>query len=622
MSFFKKLITKLPILLFDVSVIPLAWLGALFLQNNLRWNNSFFFKPSLFTLLVLMAIQVGSFYYCKIYRGVWQFFSFSDVTRIVKSVLLGIIGATLIRYSMGLSSYSSLATLIIYAMILLSLLCAGRSIFRYFLTQEWRETNPENVIKRVLIIGAGSAGEGLIRELQRTQVYLPIGLVDDNPRKKGSELHGIPVLGTVAQLPLLVEQWFVDIILIAIPSASSLDMRRIVMFAERCQVPVRTLPGVHAVASGQVAVQLLRQVNIEDLLGRDQVQLDWDKIKQYMAGKRVLITGGGGSIGSELCHQILRLKPKSVLVLDISEYNLYKIEREMREKFPDIDFKKALMCVNDVIGVNQIFDLFKPQAVFHAAAYKHVPMLQDQTRIAVKNNVLGTQCVAEASIAVGVEKFILISTDKAVNPTNVMGASKRAAEIYCENIDASVATQFIIVRFGNVLGSVGSVVPLFQQQLDQGGPITVTHPDVQRYFMTIREACELILQATVNGLGGEIFVLDMGEPVKITYLAEQMIHLAGKKVGKDIQIQYTGLRAGEKLFEELFHPAAQLTVTEHEKLLKAKNQSFAWSELMEIFQLLKTTCDDPTPQEEALVVLLKNLVPEWVHASVEYSTYA
>ena len=203
-----------------------------------------------------------------------------------------------------------------------------------------------------------------------------------------------------------------------------------------------------------------------------------------------------------------------------------------------------------------------------------------------------------------------------------MGASKRAAEIYCENIDASVATQFIIVRFGNVLGSVGSVVPLFQQQLEQGGPITVTHPDVQRYFMTIREACELILQATVNGLGGEIFVLDMGEPVKITYLAEQMIHLAGKKVGKDIQIQYTGLRAGEKLFEELFHPAAQLTVTEHEKLLKAKNQSFAWSELMEIFQLLKTACYDPTPQEEALVVLLKNLVPEWVHASVEYSTYA
>lgn len=303
------------------------------------------------------------------------------------------------------------------------------------------------------------------------------------------------------------------------------------------------------------------------------------------------------------------LKPKKLLIIDNSEFNLYKIELELSKKFPEIALELALISITDITAVDFLFHQFKPQVIFHAAAYKHVPMLEEQVRVAVQNNVIGTQVVAEASVAVGVEKFILISTDKAVNPTNVMGTTKRVAEIYCQNLNERVDTQFITVRFGNVLGSAGSVVPLFQKQIQAGGPITVTHPDIQRYFMTIPEACQLILQAMVNGIGGEIFVLDMGEPIKICYLAEQMIRLSGKEPGKDIAIEYTGLRPGEKLYEELFHASEQLVQTSHEKLFKAKFRHLEWTELTQTIRLLNTACTMHNNPE--LYILLKSLVPEF-----------
>ena len=462
---------------------------------------------------------------------------------------------------------------------------------------------------RVLIVGAGQAAESLIRDLKRSSAYLPLGIVDDSQRKRGLEVHGVRVLGTIPSLPEWVRNYNIDMIFIAIPSAGSHAMRRIVEYCELCAIPFHTLPSLHALATGQVEVNALRQVNIDDLLGRDPVHLNWDKIAVAIHGMRVLVTGGGGSIGSELCRQIMALQPAKLMVVDSCEYNLYRIDQELRAQNPMAMIQRALISVTDAVAVDEVFSQFKPDIVFHAAAYKHVPLLEDQIRIAVQNNVLGTQIVAQASVTVGAEKFILISTDKAVNPTNIMGTTKRVAEIYCQNLNADVNTQFITVRFGNVLGSMGSVVPLFQKQLEQGGPLTVTHPDIERYFMTIPEASQLILQAMVSGLGGEIFVLDMGEPIKISYLAEQMIRLAGKIPGKDIQIQYTGLRPGEKLFEELFHDSEKLEQTVHEKLFKARFREIDWEALTQTLRMMNTAC--MVHQDDELLILLKSLVPEF-----------
>jgi FlaA1/EpsC-like NDP-sugar epimerase len=391
-------------------------------------------------------------------------------------------------------------------------------------------------------------------------------------------------------------------------------MRRIVDVCEHTERPFQTLPTVQAIPFGQVDVKTLRKVNIEDLLGRDQVTLSWDKIISSIQGRCVLVTGGGGSIGSELCRQIMALHPQKLIVVDHSEFNLYQIQQDLEALFPKKQILAALVNVTDAVAIRHLFQSENPDIVFHAAAYKHVPMLEDQVRVAVCNNVLGTQVVAEAAVSVNVEKFILISSDKAVNPTNVMGTTKRIAEIYCQNLDARVTTQFITVRFGNVLGSMGSVVPLFQKQLECGGPLTVTHPQMERYFMTIAEACQLILQAMVNGTGGEIFVLDMGEPVKITYLAEQIIRLAGKTPFKDITIKYIGLRPGEKLFEELFHVCEQLVPTEHEKLFKAKFRSLDWEILSQALEHIHQACEQH--QIKPILSLLKHLVPEFNDASL------
>jgi FlaA1/EpsC-like NDP-sugar epimerase len=353
----------------------------------------------------------------------------------------------------------------------------------------------------------------------------------------------------------------------------------------------------------------LKEVAIEDLLGRDPVQLDWTAIRTGLSGMRVLVTGGGGSIGSELCRQVARLGVESLTVLELSEFSLYKIEQEFKQEFPDLAFHAVLGDCGDAAVCEHVFDASKPQIVFHAAAFKHVPLLQTQMREAFRNNVLGTQTVAQAADRHGVGGFVLISTDKAVNPTSVMGACKRAAEIFCQNFAARSQTHFITVRFGNVLDSAGSVVPLFREQIRNGGPVTVTHPDIVRYFMTIPEACQLILQASVLGRGGEIFALDMGEPVKISYLAEQMIRLAHKVPGRDIDIVYTGLRPGEKLFEELFHAQENYVETSHAKIFLAQPRHMPWEQLNA--QLARAAHAVREYDEEALRRCLTNLLPEF-----------
>lgn len=604
-----KLRKKLPVLLFDGLSIPLAWVAAYWLRYNLQpVAYAELSSDHLKALLLVFIVQTGSYYYFKIYRGLWQYASLRDVLRIIRSAVTATVLAIPLLYLTSLLHLVPRSIFPLYCIVLISCLCSSRLIARIYFDRKMSQAT-ELDTQRVLIVGAGRAGESLARDLFRHKEYKPVGFVDDSQNKQDFEVHGIKVLGTIRDIVRIVEQERIQLIFIALPSANSALMRHIVKYCEDSGVPFRTLPSLPDLISGRVALSTLRPVRIEDLLGRDQVELEWNKISNGIQGKRVLVTGGGGSIGSELCRQIMLLRPSRLVILDNSEYNLYQIEQELKTRYPSADVAIALVSVTDKRAVHELFAQHRPEVVFHAAAYKHVPLLQNQVRVAVQNNVIGTQVVAAASVEHAVGKFILISTDKAVNPTNIMGTTKRVAEIYCQNLNQQVETQFITVRFGNVLGSTGSVVPLFQKQLEKGGPITVTHPDMERYFMTIPEASLLILQAMVNGSGGEIFVLDMGEPVKIRYLAEQMIRLAGKEPNVDIKIVYTGLRPGEKMYEELFHESEALIPTEHDKLFKAQFRRLDWDELSQALRMLQAGCE--TYQDDELIVLLKNLVPEY-----------
>jgi FlaA1/EpsC-like NDP-sugar epimerase len=522
-----------------------------------------------------------------------------------------VLGALAIAITLFL--YNRLATvprtvLTIYPLVLAVLLGAPRLLYRY-----WKDSRLDFSARapsqRVLVLGAGKAGEALVRDLRRENRYLPVGFLDDKASLRGSRVHGVPVLGALDQLPALARETAAEMLVIAMPTASKAEMRRAVDLCEACNLPFRTVPRLEDVVAGRSSFNELKEVAIEDLLGRDPVQLDWTAIRTQLAGKRVLVTGGGGSIGSELCRQIARLGAESLTVLDLSEYNLYVIEQELRGAHPDLIFNARLGDCADAATCAHAFATARPEIVFHAAAYKHVPLLQAQLREAFRNNVIGTQTVAEAADRHGAGSFVLISTDKAVNPTSVMGACKRAAEIFCQNFASQSKTRFITVRFGNVLDSAGSVVPRFREQIRAGGPVTVTHPEITRYFMTIPEACQLILQAAVLGNGGEIFALDMGEPVRIRDLAEQMIRLAGKSSEGEIPIVYTGLRPGEKLFEELFHPLENYSDTTHAKIFLAQPRSMSWSLLTA--QLRQASTAVREYDQDVLRRVLNQLLPEF-----------
>lgn len=613
-SFISKLYSKWPIFLYDLAAVPVAWFGAYLLRYNLHpFSIHLFTQESWSALFIFSLIQVSTYYYFKVYRGLWRFSSIQDLTRIIQSVSFATLLAIPALYQMSLLQFVPRSVLPLYAIMVITLQCMGRLLARLHFDAQKRAAQ-DAPGQRVLVIGAGAAGESLLRDLKRSKQYHVVGLLDDDTSTHHKEIHGVGVLGAIKDIGKIVKKQSVELVFIAIPSARSSDMRNIVAYCEKAKIPFRTLPTLTTLASGKIEINALRDVNIEDLLGRDPVHLEWNKIADTIRGKRVIVTGGGGSIGSELCRQIMRLVPAELLVLDSSEFNLYTIEQELSAQFADIPLKIALLSVTDRAGIDQSFKEFKPHLVFHAAAYKHVPMLEAQLRTAVLNNVIGTQIVAEASVAVKAQKFILISTDKAVNPTNIMGTTKRIAEMFCQNFNERVDTQFVTVRFGNVLGSAGSVVPLFKKQLNEGGPLTVTHPDIERFFMTIPEASQLILQAMCNGLGGEIFVLDMGEPIKIRYLAEQVIKLSGKTLGKDIDIIYTGLRPGEKLFEELFHESEMLEQTTHEKLFKARVRRIEWNELHETMRLLNHACCNH--HEDELRILLQSLVPEFKSSAI------
>ena len=593
------------VFLHDLLWIPLAVLLAYWVRFNLTPIPHLYLSGMFLVMALALPAHAVTLWLFGCYRGIWRYASIPDLVRIVKSVALGalatFVGAFLFERLQGVPR----SVLMLYPILLALGLGSSRMLYRVFKDRVMgfgREASA-----RALIVGAGRAGELLIRDLRHHGPFLPIGLVDDANDKQGHEVQGVRVRGRLDDIARLVRAYDVDIVLIAMPSASRETMDRVLNVCNEVQVPCRTLPSLTELADGRVEVSRLRPVTVEDLLGRDPVVLDSKTISDFLRGKRVVVTGGGGSIGAELCRQIAQHDPAMLVIVDNSEYNLYRIDQELAASYPTLMFTSALGNVQDEDAIEALFAQVKPEIIFHAAAYKHVPIVEENVAEGVRNNIFGTRVVADAAMRHGAHKFVLISTDKTVNPTNVMGTTKRVAELYCQALNRDESTHFVTTRFGNVLASNGSVVPLFERQIASGGPVTVTDPDITRYFMTIHEAASLIMQAGAIGRGGEIFVLDMGEPVRIRDLAEKMIQLSGLKPYQDIQIVYTGLRPGEKMHEELFYTKDELQGTTHPKLLLANAVPAALGALKADIDRLRDVVADP----ERARAQLRALVPEF-----------
>jgi FlaA1/EpsC-like NDP-sugar epimerase len=599
----------------DLVMVALAWLAAGWVMKRDGISGVIAGLPLGTELLLVLLVQGLILWSTGLYKGLWRFASFPDLWNIARAATFGtllIITALTIFY--GAQVRQVLSAVLIYPAILFLALGLPRMCYRFWKDSHLPDTSRSSGLQRVLVLGAGRSGALLERELRHRGASDVVGFLDDDERLRGAQVHGLPVLGTIDQLPRIGREVGADLAIIAMPSATNQQMRRVVEICEKSSLEFRTLPTLNDLGNKATRIDDLKRVAIDDLLGREPVSLVWDSIRDGLAGKRVMITGGGGSIGSELCRQIARLNPVELIVVDNSEYALYRIDHELQSDFQDLIFYSALGDICDPATVEKVVGEYRPDMIFHAAAYKHLPILQTQIREAFRNNVLGTMRLAEAAERHGVGTFVLISTDKAVNPANIMGATKRVAEMYCQNMNARSHTRYITVRFGNVLNSNGSVVPLFKEQIAKGGPVTVTHPEISRYFMTISEASQLIMQAAVLGSGGEIYVLDMGEPIKITYLAEQLIRLSGKEPGRDIQIVYTGLRPGEKLFEELFHELEPYEQTQHEKIFLAHPRQADWEDLSADLRAAEAAVTRYDTKK--LKQILLRLVPELAKTSI------
>ncbi len=581
------------VVMHDLVMVVVAWQTAWLT----RYNFDFLFPNWNFSLLlipILLIVQGGVCWYFHLYRGLWRFASLLDLWNIFRAAIAGGVIASLVFFVLFRLEGVPRSVLMLYPIFLIFSLGGPRLGYRL-----WKDRNTSILSainkKRVLIIGGGNAGDMLVRDMRRSESDMPVAILDDDAGLSGAEIRGVKICGVINKVEEITSQLNIDWIAIAIPSASRVEIQTIVEICEKTNLSIKILPNLRELQSNQEVISGLREVSIEDLLGREQVDLDWSNIQGLVTNKCVFVTGGGGSIGSVLCQQISALSPSCLVVIDHSEYNLYEIERTLVSNNTNVKIICLLGDVCDLNHMSALFSEYKPQLVFHAAAYKHVPILEAQPHQGVKNNVLGTKTILDIACEENADKFILISTDKAVNPANILGVSKRIAELYTESINQNTSTKCITVRFGNVLDSAGSVVPLFREQIRNGGPVTVTHPEITRFFMTIKEAAQLILQAGSMGQGGEIFVLDMGEPVKIKYLAEQMIQLSGKQLNTDIDIVYSGLRPGEKLYEELFYDSEHQEATKHEKIFLAKHSGvFANECANKINDLVKNNTDYKT----------------------------
>ena len=600
------------VILHDVLAAVVAWLAAYWLRFNLTVPPEFQ-NAALSTLTWVVPLQAMVFWRFGLYRGIWRFASLPDLKRIVFAVGLAALLIPLVLVLFRVGAVVPRSVLILDPMLLVIMMGGSRLVYR-----GWKEHRLTSMFrpdsKPVLVAGAGSAADFLLRELARNPAgFHVVGLLDDSRSKQGRLVQGIPVLGPLDEIAAWAERMGVDDVVLALPSATRSVCQRVTQLCGDARLNVLTVPSLEDLVAGRVSVSSLRSIELDDLLGRDPVQLDNSGLHRLLTGKVVMVTGAGGSIGSELCRQIARFEPARLVLFEQSELALYAMEQELPQRFPALSIVPVIGDVKNAACVERVMAEQCPAVIFHAAAYKHVPLMENANAWeAVRNNVLGTRVVAAAAQAHGVDKFVLISTDKAVNPTNVMGATKRLAEMACQAMQTREAgqptgTRFVSVRFGNVLGSSGSVIPKFQRQIEAGGPVTVTHPDITRYFMSIREAAQLVLQAGLMGEGGEIFVLDMGEPVKIAELARLMIRLSGADEAH-VRVEYTGLRPGEKLYEELLADDESTLPTPHPKLRVAKARAMEMGSCTDCLAWI--SCPE-TRDEASVKRQLQAWVPEY-----------
>lgn len=595
---------------FDLLAMALAWGGALLLRLNLGWQDVYW--GTLWSgLAFMLPIHALVCWRVGLYRGLWIFASLPDLRRVLFAVLGGEIALAAFALMMQPVPAVPRSLVILYPLLLIAFMAGGRVAYRM-----WKEHALFGALacqgKPVVIVGAGRAAMRLLRELERSVDWRVVALLDDDEGKWGRELSGVRVVGRVEALVEIARAHKARHVILAMPSAPVAVRRNVADLCAQASLQLMTIPALEDLMAGKISVGALRRIEIEDLLGRDPVWIDSANVAQMLAGKTVLVTGAGGSIGSELCRQIARFAPAKLVLFEQCEYALYTIEQWFSCHLPGLEVVSLCGDVKDRQRLDEVFAASAPQVVFHAAAYKHVPLMElGNAWQAVRNNVFGTLNVARCAQAHGVERFVLISTDKAVNPTNVMGATKRLAEMACLAVaEGERGTRFEIVRFGNVLGSAGSVIPKFQRQIEQGGPVTVTHPDITRYFMSIPEAAQLVLQAGSMGSGSEIFVLEMGAPIRIVDLARNMIRLAGF-AESDIRIEFTGLRPGEKLYEELLADAEQTLPTPHAKLRVAQSRPVAAGLLADLDAWLAQL---PYPSDAAVREALQGWVPEYLPA--------
>lgn len=607
----KLMIRRLFLVMCDIVIIMISNAMGLLLRFDLSPSKvEMRFVESVWNYLPInIVLTLIIFYLFRMYHSLWRYAGVIEMQNVFTATVV----ASIVQY-FGLKVFNlhvPRSYYFLYGGVLLLLAIGSRFTYR-FVRLVLRKNRNVGTIKNIMIVGAGNAANVLIKEItssEHIQNMTVKCIIDDDPDKQGSYIQGIKVVGTRHNIIECVNLYHIDEIMIAMPSVSKKTISEIVDICKETSCELKILPGMYQFMNGEVSVSKLRKVEVEDLLGRDSIKVDLDSIMGYVKGKVILVTGGGGSIGSELCRQLASHEPKQLIIFDIYENNAYDIQQELQKKYPDLDLVVLIGSVRNSARINYVFKTYRPNIVYHAAAHKHVPLMEVSPNEAIKNNVLGTWKTVQAADLYGAERFVLISTDKAVNPTNVMGATKRICEMIIQTYDKRSKTEFVAVRFGNVLGSNGSVIPLFKKQIAAGGPVTVTHPDIIRYFMTIPEAVSLVLQAGAYAKGGEIFVLDMGEPVKILDLAENLIRLSGYKPYEDIDIQFTGLRPGEKLFEELLMDEEGMQETENKlihigKPIEIDEEKF----LRQLEELQQISHAEP----KEIRKMIKEIVPTYV----------
>ena len=599
------------LLLLDIILTIACMVGALWMRFDFRFSNIepvFWESVSKYLWInVICTVIVNAC--CKLYTSLWRF---ASIVELKNAIIAIVISSALQFFGMRLLHYPVPRSYIfIYVMLLSVSIILPRFTYR-FLRIAYRNHEVIWQSKPIvtMVVGAGAAGYMLVREMKNSKHLnrkIPC-IIDDDPKKLGTYLQGIPIVGSKETIPAMAKKYDIEEIIIAIPTLKESKKKELLEICQETACKIKILPGIYQMVNEEIDVSMLKDVKIEDLLGREPIDLHLEEIAEYIGGKTILVTGGGGSIGSEICRQAALHKPKQLIIVDIYENNAYEIQLELQKKYPNLDLVTLIASVRDKNRIEEIFEEYHPDIVYHAAAHKHVPLMEDSPNEAIKNNVMGTYNVASASNKYHVKKMVLISTDKAVRPTNVMGASKRICEIIIQAFAQLSPTEYAAVRFGNVLGSNGSVIPIFRRQIETGGPITVTHPDIIRYFMTIPEAVSLVLQCGAYAKGGEIFILDMGEPVKILDMAKKMIRLSGLVPGKDIEIVFTGLRSGEKLYEELLIDDKNLVKTENKRIFVAQMGEI---DPIDVCRRIKNLIEKAYKEPEDIRPDIKEIVPEF-----------